>query len=1049
MFWTVLIIILLCAICGVFWLHRKQERDWQHELARLERGMQEGTYIPHDQDADSPHQFSEDAKAAYGKTIARLRLMAARYTPQQEQSTEEQVNAENEETEAGMPDIADFFESQEAKQEYHQDTDAERSSENAQTEPVHQSETRQHHASLRKDAPYIVPFVETEEPEYIPRIVKDEGFEEITLEEATRSLNEAALQEWEEQQTANHPAEDWNDDEEAIQLIRASVTPMKGLQIIDFNDPVLRRTRERVMAGVNGIQIPKASAPHIETVQTALRTAEREAILPVIDNLDSRAEIDVTDIRNTLARSTAARQRLAAAVAPVRNFQPQIIQNDEILANLIPASRRRTVRHAEAAAEKLARKQQSAAAQMKLSEEANPQPEQTVAPSVARKPLFPPKTIRTEPVAPPKEKAVYISRQPAPTATVVEPPEVPTVIPAPIDIPAPPSFTPPPVAPEIVEPQMTRSALEIPAFHSEVNAHVSDNPVRSIHDYLISESETEDEIAGKDVQQNAETESTHTENAEISAFEHHQPIHRPDFATGYAADDFDEDSEEDTGAFYEFSDDLKQPLPTTDLLLPPQFDPAATQTEEELLNNSITIEEKLAEFKVKVKVVDSYSGPVITRYEIEPDVGVRGNSVMNLEKDLARSLGVASIRVVETIPGKTCMGLELPNPKRQMIRLSEIFNSPAFAESKSKLTLALGQDITGQPVVTDLGKAPHLLVAGTTGSGKSVGVNAMILSMLFKATPEDVRMIMIDPKMLELSIYEGIPHLLAPVVTDMKLAANALNWCVNEMEKRYRLMSHVGVRNLAGFNQKIMEVAAQGIKIANPFSLTPDNPEPLEKLPFIVVVVDEFADLMMTAGKKIEELIARLAQKARAAGIHLILATQRPSVDVITGLIKANIPTRIAFQVSSKIDSRTILDQMGAENLLGQGDMLFLPPGTGYPQRVHGAFASDDEVHRVVEYLKQFGEPDYIDDILMSGTTDDLPGISRSSDGEVDPMYDEAVSVVLKTRKASISGIQRQLRIGYNRAARLIDQMEADGIVSPAETNGNRTVLAQSNEHLD
>ena len=1049
MFWTVLIIILLCAICGVFWLHRKQERDWQHELARLERGMQEGTYIPHDQDADSPHQFSEDAKAAYGKTIARLRLMAARYTPQQEQSTEEQVNAENEETEAGMPDIADFFESQEAKQEYHQDTDAERSSENAQTEPVHQSETRQHHASLRKDAPYIVPFVETEEPEYIPRIVKDEGFEEITLEEATRSLNEAALQEWEEQQTANHPAEDWNDDEEAIQLIRASVTPMKGLQIIDFNDPVLRRTRERVMAGVNGIQIPKASAPHIETVQTALRTAEREAILPVIDNLDSRAEIDVTDIRNTLARSTAARQRLAAAVAPVRDFQPQIIQNDEILANLIPASRRRTVRHAEAAAEKLARKQQSAAAQMKLSEEANPQPEQTVAPSVARKPLFPPKTIRTEPVAPPKEKAVYISRQPAPTATVVEPPEVPTVIPAPIDIPAPPSFTPPPVAPEIVEPQMTRSALEIPAFHSEVNAHVSDNPVRSIHDYLISESETEDEIAGEDVQQNAETESTHTENAEISAFEHHQPIHRPDFATGYAADDFDEDSEEDTGAFYEFSDDLKQPLPTTDLLLPPQFDPAATQTEEELLNNSITIEEKLAEFKVKVKVVDSYSGPVITRYEIEPDVGVRGNSVINLEKDLARSLGVASIRVVETIPGKTCMGLELPNPKRQMIRLSEIFNSPAFAESKSKLTLALGQDITGQPVVTDLGKAPHLLVAGTTGSGKSVGVNAMILSMLFKATPEDVRMIMIDPKMLELSIYEGIPHLLAPVVTDMKLAANALNWCVNEMEKRYRLMSHVGVRNLAGFNQKIMEVAAQGIKIANPFSLTPDNPEPLEKLPFIVVVVDEFADLMMTAGKKIEELIARLAQKARAAGIHLILATQRPSVDVITGLIKANIPTRIAFQVSSKIDSRTILDQMGAENLLGQGDMLFLPPGTGYPQRVHGAFASDDEVHRVVEYLKQFGEPDYIDDILMSGTTDDLPGISRSSDGEVDPMYDEAVSVVLKTRKASISGIQRQLRIGYNRAARLIDQMEADGIVSPAETNGNRTVLAQSSEHLD
>ena len=468
-----------------------------------------------------------------------------------------------------------------------------------------------------------------------------------------------------------------------------------------------------------------------------------------------------------------------------------------------------------------------------------------------------------------------------------------------------------------------------------------------------------------------------------------------------------------------------------------------------MLENSITIEEKLAEFKVKVKVMDSYSGPVITRYEIEPDVGVRGSAVLNLEKDLARSLGVASIRVVETIPGKTCMGLELPNPKRQMIRLSEIFNSPAFTESKSKLTLALGQDITGQPVVTDLAKAPHLLVAGTTGSGKSVGVNAMILSMLFKATPEDVRMIMIDPKMLELSIYEGIPHLLAPVVTDMKLAANALNWCVNEMEKRYRLMSFMGVRNLAGFNQKITEAAARGEKIGSPFSLTPEDPEPLGKLPFIVVVVDEFADLMMTAGKKIEELIARLAQKARAAGIHLILATQRPSVDVITGLIKANIPTRIAFQVSSKIDSRTILDQMGAENLLGQGDMLFLPPGIIYPQRVHGAFASDNEVHRVVEYLKQFSAPDYIDDILSSGSTEDFTGTNRSNDSDLDPMYDEAVSVVLKSRKASISNIQRQLRIGYNRAARLIDQMEADGIVSPAENNGNRTILAQSSDHLD
>lgn len=497
---------------------------------------------------------------------------------------------------------------------------------------------------------------------------------------------------------------------------------------------------------------------------------------------------------------------------------------------------------------------------------------------------------------------------------------------------------------------------------------------------------------------------------------------------------------------------LKPLLPGMDLLLPPHYDPAARQSEETLLENGITIEEKLAEFKVKVRVIDAFAGPVITRYEIEPAQGVRGSQVVNLEKDLARSLGFASIRVVETIPGKTCMGLELPNPKRQIIRLSEIFSAPVFQQSRSKLTLALGQGITGQPVVTDLAKAPHLLVAGTTGSGKSVGVNAMILSMLFKATPEDVRLIMIDPKMLELSIYEGIPHLLAPVVTDMKLAANALTWCVNEMEKRYRLMSHAGVRNLAGFNQKIAELAAQNKKLFNPFSLNRDDPEPLEKLPYIVVVVDEFADLMMTAGKKIEELIARLAQKARAAGIHLILATQRPSVDVITGLIKANIPTRIAFQVSSKVDSRTILDQMGAENLLGQGDMLFLPPGTAYPERVHGAFVADEEVHRVVHYLKQFGEPKYIDDILTAGVSDDdmfSNASPRNSEEELDPLYDEAVALVVKTRKASISSVQRQLRIGYNRAARLVEQMESEGIVSAAEGNGNRTVLAPQNNHLD
>ena len=489
-------------------------------------------------------------------------------------------------------------------------------------------------------------------------------------------------------------------------------------------------------------------------------------------------------------------------------------------------------------------------------------------------------------------------------------------------------------------------------------------------------------------------------------------------------------------------------LPPLNLLSPAQHDPEAVQSPEELLENSITIEEKLGEYRVKVKVLDAYAGPVITRYEIEPDVGVRGSSVTNLEKDLARSLGVTAIRVVETIPGKTCMGLELPNPKRQTIRLREVFDSPAFANSSSKLTLALGEDITGEPVVTDLAKAPHLLVAGTTGSGKSVGVNSMILSMLYKATPEDVRLIMIDPKMLELSVYQDIPHLLAPVVTDMKHAANALNWCVNEMEKRYRLMSHVGVRNLAGYNEKIAEAAARGEKIANPFSFTPDDPEPLEKLPFIVVVVDEFADLMMVAGKQIEQLIARLAQKARAAGIHLILATQRPSVDVITGLIKANIPTRIAFQVSSKIDSRTVLDQMGAENLLGQGDMLFLPPGTGYPQRVHGAFVADEEVHRVVDYLKQFGEPDYVEEILSPEQAEfNFDGSPNSgSSNEKDPLFDQAVEVIVRTQKATISSLQRHLRIGYNKAATIIDQLEAEGIVSAADHSGKRKILARKGD---
>jgi S-DNA-T family DNA segregation ATPase FtsK/SpoIIIE len=484
-------------------------------------------------------------------------------------------------------------------------------------------------------------------------------------------------------------------------------------------------------------------------------------------------------------------------------------------------------------------------------------------------------------------------------------------------------------------------------------------------------------------------------------------------------------------------------LPTLDLLAPADTD-VEPVSEGRLAETGQLIEQRLQEFKVPVTVVGASAGPVITRFEVEPALGVRGSQIVGLMKDLSRGLGLTSIRVVETIPGKTCMGLELPNAKRQTIRLSEILEANVYQHSHSMLTLAMGKDITGHPVVADLAKAPHMLVAGTTGSGKSVAINAMIVSLLYKATPEEVRLIMIDPKMLELSVYEGIPHLLAPVVTDMKLAANALNWCVGEMEKRYRLMSAVGVRNLAGFNQKIRDAEAAGKKLGNPFSLTPEAPEPLATLPLIVVVIDELADLMMVAGKKIEELIARLAQKARAAGIHLILATQRPSVDVITGLIKANIPTRVAFQVSSKIDSRTILDQMGAESLLGQGDMLFLPPGTGYPQRVHGAFVADEEVHRIVEYLKQFGEPQYEDGILdgpaSEGATQDLFG--DTPDAEADPLYDEAVAFVVRTRRASISSVQRQLRIGYNRAARLVEQMETAGLVSSMGVNGSREVLA-------
>lgn len=470
-------------------------------------------------------------------------------------------------------------------------------------------------------------------------------------------------------------------------------------------------------------------------------------------------------------------------------------------------------------------------------------------------------------------------------------------------------------------------------------------------------------------------------------------------------------------------------------------------SDETLAFTSRLIERKLADFGIEVNVLSAQPGPVITRYELDPAPGVKGSQITNLAKDLARALSVLSVRVVETIPGKSYMGLEIPNPKRQIVFLTEILGSKVYADMHSPLAIALGKDIAGLPVVADLAKMPHVLVAGTTGSGKSVAINALILSLVYKAEPAQVRMILIDPKMLELSVYEGIPHLLAPVVTDMRQAANALNWCVAEMERRYKLMSMVGVRNLAGFNQKIKEATKAGAKIPHPFSLTPDDPEPLEELPTIVVVIDELADLMMVVGKKVEELIARLAQKARACGIHLVLATQRPSVDVITGLIKANVPTRISFQVSSKIDSRTILDQMGAEALLGQGDMLYMPPGSGYPQRIHGAFVSDKEVHAVVNHLKTLGEPNYIEGILTNETEGGgEAGEYSDGAGEKDELYDEAVSIVLKSRRASISSVQRQLRIGYNRAARLIEDMERAGLVSEMQTNGSREVLVKTGE---
>lgn len=755
----------------------------------------------------------------------------------------------------------------------------------------------------------------------------------------------------------------------------------QNIATIEANDPSIIRVRHQTRTETELLLKNSSAKSHMNS--ETVRLPESKTI----------QTIDIEEIQKNLQLQRQARQRLAGSISTnqIENIQTTLaeIRADEIWANLsrtnIPATRRR---------------QQSVQQALSTTQQVDEQVTTTFTPQNNR------------------------------YATMMQ---IKNQVPNSVE-------TPPPVLPSTA----TSEPTFVPSYPISQQKPIEATPIAKPIDYHAVSTEHHltpslDDLAQKD-------ELT---EEDFAAYYHSQ-THIGDFELNDTDDNsFNENTTEKINSWAstwhtDNTDMQRDMLPPLSLLLPAEHNPEAVPSPEALLDNSITIEEKLAEYRVKVKVLDAYAGPVITRYEIEPDVGVRGNSVINLEKDLARSLGVASIRVVETIPGKTCMGLELPNPKRQMIRISEVFNSEAFINSASKLTLALGQDIIGEPVVTDLAKAPHLLVAGTTGSGKSVGVNSMILSMLYKATPDDVRMIMIDPKMLELSVYEGIPHLLAPVVTDMTLAANALNWCVNEMEKRYRLMSHLGVRNIAGYNQKIREANARGQNIANPFSFTPDDPEPLEKLPFIVVIVDEFADLMMTAGKQIEQLIARLAQKARAAGIHLILATQRPSVDVITGLIKANIPTRIAFQVSTKIDSRTILDQMGAENLLGQGDMLFLPPGTGYPKRVHGAFVADSEVHHIVEYLKQFGEPDYIDDILSPEQPEFNFG-SSGSDGK-DPLFDQAVEFVLRTQKTSISALQRQMRIGYNKAAIIVEQMEEEGILSSPDHSGKRQILAHRHE---
>lgn len=846
-------------------------------------------------------------------------------------------------------------------------------------------------------------------------LIDNEPLPVITLEEATRNLTKyqeetgqpdtmpesAARTESREIIEKIVPASIQNTEPTVEDIPRPLSQPDPDLEIITLAEAMRSwQDDEPAIASTTQPENPKHTGEELayEDVMNAAAMRERVAQhqpFPSPKPLPADTEtISEDEIRESLVRQRIARRQQLWAEAPVHSVLRNTIAEEEALANLAkinanaPAARRRTKQHQPTCANQLHEQNVVVHERPRVA----PSPRAAVVAT----------NIRPRPLAQPRPVGSVQAQQMMVPAVEIQPP---------ISI----------VEPVIVPPM----PIEVPEI-IEQNIHFPPPAIVRQEDFQAASRLSQPML----LQEHTQRSRHQTEPAYYPAYQVYQ-------------DNTIVTAETETETISQSEQQLAYPLPTTDLLLPPQYDSTAVPSEQQLLENGITIEEKLAEFRVKVKVIDAYAGPVITRYEIEPDTGVRGNSVLNLEKDLARSLGMASIRVVETIPGKNCMGIELPNPQRQVIRISEIFTAPEFTQSCSKLTLALGQDITGQPVVTDLAKAPHLLVAGTTGSGKSVGINSMILSFLFKATPEDVRLIMIDPKMLELSVYEGIPHLLAPVITDMKYAANALNWCVNEMEKRYRLMSHLGVRNLASYNAKIVEAAALDAPYTNPFSLNKDEPERLEKLPFIVVVVDEFADLMMTAGKKIEELIGRLAQKARAAGIHLILATQRPSVDVITGLIKANIPTRIAFQVSSKVDSRTILDQMGAENLLGQGDMLFLPPGAGYPQRLHGAFVADSEVHDIVQYLKQFGEPQYVEDILTGGT--ELAGsLNLSNQGELDPLFDQAVATLLQTQKPTISSLQRYLRIGYNKAATLFDQMEAEGIVSAPDSGGKRTILVHT-----